>query len=276
MNNKLSSLFSFLKENHAPNKSFQLVSIKAALIPFSDSKSKMKSLLMDIANTQSKPKLDLLEKLWIAFDEETVEPLNSAQSLVRFLASWNSNAKEALRGKTHISDQVFCCLKKVPGFGEKTAALFVKNIMLAHLVHEELGFSGEGLAFLNDSKELTNPENMQLYLPVDAVIRHIFDRHLEYSTHVTSNATKSNFNSINKCISGFMEDNRIPQVEAIYWDDLWYWGFITQHGSGEKRKTEFNNPKYMSLRTSTAAEQPYKYIKEKAKEFLDILGPENK
>lgn len=273
MQEKLKNIFNFLKENHATNKSLQLVSIKAALVPFFDSKSKIKSLLMDVANTQSSPKLDALGKFWNEFDKSE-ESFSSARSLINFLAGQNNKTQATLQDKTHIAEQIFICLKEISGFGEKTAALFVKQLVMAHLDNEKLGFVEENLAFLKDSQALTNPQGLKLYLPVDAVIRHIFIEHLGYSNNAKSNSPKANFNSINCCLFGFMANNEIPAVEAIYWDDLWYWGFITQCGGGDGRKTQFNPAKYASFKTSTAA--ALEDVKKKATVFIDQIGASKK
>jgi hypothetical protein len=268
MHDKLNNIFHFLKENHATNKALQLASIKAALMPFSGSKAKIKSLLMDVANTQSSPKLDALGVFWNEFDKSE-ESFTSAQSLVDFLAAQSSRAEAALQGKAHVADQLFNCLKEISGFGEKTAALFVKQLVIVHLDHEDLGFPKEKLAFLEDSQALTKFDDLKLYLPVDAVIRHIFIEHLGYSTHAKPNLSKADFKSINDCIFDFMKNNAIPAVKAIYWDDLWYWGFITQHGGGNNRKTQFNPAKYSSLKTSTEA--ALKEINAKATAFINQL-----
>lgn len=250
MEKTLHKLFNFLKENHAHNRAVQYASIKSSLLPFLDSKSKIKSLLMDVAVTQSKPKLDLLVSLWKAIDEEN-KPLDSAQNLVDLLSGLIYIKNLPPLQETHLANQIFFYLRQVPGFGEKTAALFVKSLVMAHLKDSTLGFSDEKLPFLTDAEKLTSPDGIRLYLPVDSVIRHIFSKHLGHIPHA-NRTPKVAFESINKLIFQFMDANSIPALESIYWDDLWYWGFITQRGSGANRETKFNESKYMSLKSSNS------------------------
>jgi hypothetical protein len=267
---KIDELFIFLKKNHAPNKLLQLKSIQSSLFPFSDSKSKIKSLLMDVARTQSSPKLDKLVDLWESFDKYS-EPLASAQSLVCFLKQIQN--KYTPSEKEHLSEQIFQCLRNVSGFGDKTAALFVKQLILAHITDEELGYPNENLSFLDDGDDLTKLDGVKLYLPVDAVIRHIYINHLGFSADYPPIRLKSDFQSINDFFGCSVNPNIGAEIEAIYWDDLWYWGFITQHSGGESRRTEFNKSKYMSLKTSSC--EVLDVISKSADEFIAILGSES-
>lgn len=63
-------------------------------------------------------------------------------------------------------------------------------------------------------------------LPVDTVIKHIFKR---------INGTEMNFDSINNfLINGGYRSNE----KMLIWDDLWFWGFITQNAQNGNRNIE--------------------------------------
>jgi hypothetical protein len=55
------------------------------------------------------------------------------------------------------------------------------------------------------------------------------------------------------------------------WDDLWFWGFITQNGSGDQREFVWNENKYWVIKESDKSLEMVMEIKRKATEFLDII-----
>lgn len=258
---KLSEIFEFLKnnDNHKHNQALQLTFIKSSLTPFSSNKSKIKSLLMDAGNTQRSQSLDLISPFWRAFDEYESE-FDSAQDLANFLAWHQKKPGKKIKPSTepHVSEKIFLHLQDISGFGKKTAALFVKWLVLAHSENHEL-------RFLKDVDNLAG-DGLKLYLPVDSVIQHIFSKNFCNLQIRSWNA----FWEINEYLFDFMKTKNIPMNSAIYWDDLWYWGFITQRGSGDNRKTKFNEEKYRSLKTST--QEALSDVKVAANKFIQILG----
>lgn len=108
----------------------------------------------------------------------------------------------------------------------------------------------------------TISKNDNFYLPVDAVIIAIFKK--------LDSSTNWDFDKINKTLK---EKYNRHEIEA--WDDLWFWGFITQNGSGDNRAFEWNENKYWALEESDKNPKTIKEIKEKAVEFLKILTNDN-
>ena len=144
-------------------------------------------------------------------------------------------------------------MKSQNGWGEKTSALFSKTIF-----HLHNGNYPSNLAFWNDAPKKLN-ENDKFYLPVDAVIIEIF-KNIDKNTNWT-------FNKINNEIKKEYKGNSIE-----VWDDLWFWGFITQIGTGNTRKMEWNINKYWNLRESDKNEKMINEIKEKANTFLELIN----
>ncbi|MGK0459084.1 MAG: hypothetical protein ACJAVE_002071, partial [Polaribacter sp.] len=59
------------------------------------------------------------------------------------------------------------------------------------------------------------------------------------------------------------------------WDDLWFWGFITQVGTGENREMQWNLNKFWTLRESDKNPKMIIEIEKKAEIFLNILNKES-
>ena len=152
------------------------------------------------------------------------------------------------------------------GWGPKTSALLLKNIYQIHnYKNEEM----KRLAFWSDAPELKKTD--RLMLPVDAVIEFIFQNQIE-AYHWKSN----HFVKINDFLFKRFSNN----MEV--WDDLWFWGFITQRNTIIKdkngrnksiRKAEkFNEGKYWSLIYAPKDERTIDEIKKKCEEFVKILN----
>ena len=143
-------------------------------------------------------------------------------------------------------------MRNQKGWGDKTSALFVKTIF--HLHNNEYP---KELKIWNDVPfEIDN--NDELYLPVDKVIMSIFkqlDSDINWS-----------FNTINNQLKKYYSGTDIE-----VWDDLWFWGFITQNGSGNDRIFAWNENKYWALKESDKSPQTIDIIRVKSKEFLSLL-----
>lgn len=148
-------------------------------------------------------------------------------------------------------NSLFELLKAQDSWGAKTAALFVKAVYNTHA-----GYSKQ-LMFWQDAP-VTLATNDEIYLPVDAVIYFIFEQLGKPCSHT--------FGGINKYIKA-----NLPTGDIEVWDDLWFWGFITQKGGGKTRTMEFNEAKYWNLLHSPKAAKLIYKVKALANEFIGLL-----
>lgn len=207
-------------------------------------RDKILSLLYIVANTQSQPRIDQLANSFRFFYENE----DSLISFNNFILKINPTNKPKIN-----YDYLFKGMVKQQGWGNKTAALFVKIIFHMH----NNDYSKELKIWEDAPNEINN--NDSLYLPVDEVIKFIFNS-LEPSV-------TWNFNNINRRIA-----EKYSGREIEVWDDLWFWGFITQKGSGKNRSLEWNNNKYWTLKESSKNELDIVEIEKKAKEFIKIVS----
>lgn len=242
----LSAIYEFLKENHKFNNEIQYANLSRQLAPFNEASKAPEAarfLLHNIYNTQSQPKLDAYAK----FIEPIIQEKNALTSLNAF--------KRYLAKSSSLSEgtNLFTLLRKQSGWGDKTAALFVKNLYLIA--------KRDSLAkiFWSDIQDIRKSSE-KLPLPVDAVIKNIFD---------------ADFKSINLAIDNYNNVNSFQKRHAVIWDDLWFWGFITQNSSANSndskdRTFEWNESKFRSI--FSAHHFDLAEIKTKASEFLKITA----
>ena len=89
------------------------------------------------------------------------------------------------------------------------------------------------------------------------------------SKNCLANTTLSNFININSFLK---KDIQYTNNEMLIWDDLWFWGFITQNSQGKDgRKFGWNKAKYWSIFTAAKDEASIKGIQRLAKQFLKKL-----
>jgi hypothetical protein len=143
-------------------------------------------------------------------------------------------------------------MQRQDGWGKKTAALFSKTIF-----HLHNGNYSNSLTIWKDVPKSINSDD-NFYLPVDAVIISIFNK--------LNNIKKWNFDNINATLKAKYIGQ---QIEV--WDDLWFWGFITQNGSGDNRAFEWNENKYWVLKESDKNIEMINEIKNKTEMFLKII-----
>jgi hypothetical protein len=145
-------------------------------------------------------------------------------------------------------------LRAQNGWGQKTAALFVKNVINIHK-------SGERrLGFFHDARKLVRQitDNERIYLPVDAVIERIF---------YPGNAKPHNpFRRINDVLHEMTKDD---PSQMLIWDDLWFWGFMTQKGAGGGRSMEWNAPKFWAMRSHS--KDDVNEIEKLANQFVKLV-----
>lgn len=240
MKEKLNNIFNFLKENRMYNKQLQIKYYSSFILPYETKEEKLISIFYNIASTQSQPKINNLSE----FYKFIFEDLNALHSFKTFINRINPNQEASFQS-------LYNGMNNQKGWGNKTAALFTKTIF--HLHNEEYP---NYLKIWNDvPKELE--EKDKFYLPVDAVIIAIFAK-LEQKNW--------DFKKINKLLT-----ENYKELEIEIWDDLWFWGFITQEGSGIEREFKWNENKYWMLKESDKNQNKIDEIKYRAKEFLQII-----
>jgi len=237
----LGQIFKFLQENRIYNKTLQEKYYRSVVMPFDNVTDKIVSLLYHIANTQSQPKINKLAEFYkdIFFD------INCLVSFKSFIAKINPHNEFTFKSLYH-------GIESQPGWGKKTSALFTKSIF-----HLHNGQYSDKLKIWDDVP-LVIEETDDFYLPVDSVIIAIFKK-IEYNRNW-------NFDNINSTIKRYYHRHDIE-----VWDDLWFWGFITQNGSGDNRQFEWNLNKYWALQETDKAPLKIVEIRDKAELFLNIL-----
>ena len=245
MRSKLNKILEFLRENRSYNKDIQEKYNLNTIVPYDTKEEKVLSLLYDIVNTQSQPNINNIANFFKEL-EENKEVLNSFNSFVRYL---DQNCDEPNY------EALFQGLKSKPGWGDKTSALFVKNIC-----HFHNGEYSKKLYIWDDA-----PKNIaksdKISLPVDTVIIAIFNK-------LYPQEKKWNFSTINK----IMEDENFSNEDKEVFDDLWFWGFITQEGNASGRVHKWNENKYWMIKVASKDQTIIKQIENKANEFLKILN----
>jgi len=238
----LKNIFDFLIENRNYNKELQTRYYSGIVKPQNNKAEKIVSLLYHTANTQSQPKIDNLAEFYKKIYGNT-DLLNSFSG---FMSVIDANGTEP-----NNYSGLYNGMKNQNGWGEKTSALFAKSIF--HLHNNEYP---RELKIWNDAPtDLKN--NDYFYLPVDAVIIAIFK---------SIQPKNWNFKNVNKIIG---ENYSGKDIEV--WDDLWFWGFISQIGTGDGRKMGWNLNKYWTLRESDKSQKKIAEIQAKAEQFLNIL-----
>ena len=243
MKEPLKNIFDFLIENRIYNKELQTRYYSGIVKPQNSKAEKIVSLLYHTANTQSQPKIDNLAEFYKKIYKNT-DLLNSFSG---FMSIINSNDIEP-----NNYSGLYNGMKNQNGWGEKTSALFAKSIF--HLHNNE--YPKELKIWDDTPSDLEKNDNF--YLPVDAVIIAIFKE---------IKPKKWSFKNVNKIIE---ENYSGKDIEV--WDDLWFWGFISQIGTGDGRKMGWNLNKYWNLRESDKSQKKIAEIKLKAEQFLNILA----
>jgi len=241
MIDKLTNIYGFLIENRIYNHNVQERFYSQCILPFNKKEDRIVSLLYQIANTQSQPNIDNLAKFYKKIFEKSDH-----------LITFNNFLNLVNPGSPSLFFSLFEGMKVQNGWGLKTAALFTKAIF-----HLHNGKYSKELVIWDDAPNCISV-NDDFQLPVDTVIISIFNR--------LDNSTKWNYNSINKKIK---ENFSGESIEV--WDDLWFWGFITQFGSNSNRLMAWNESKYWALNTTDKNHIVIAEIQKKAQQFLDFL-----
>lgn len=239
MEKKMKEIFKFLLKNKKYNNELQEKFCITILRPYKTKEERAFALMHHIFYTQSQPKLDkALDFFRRIYSDKNA--LNSFNNFCQFL-------------KVDISEKpfqkLFYALKNQDGWGDKTAALFIKTVYQLHYSNQR------DLYFWNDIPKIN--EEDKFFLPVDTVIKFIFKK-------ITGN--NISFCKINKLV-----ENNSEWKNNFVWDDLWFWGFITQNGTGTNRKLEYNPGKYWALPYFDKRPHIIIEIEKRSKIFIELL-----
>lgn len=182
--------------------------------------------------------------------------LSSFKSFSLFLA--NTPAKKKKGG-------LFEALEAQPGWGPKTAALFIRNLAL--IEQNQVLRSN----FWTDIDVL---KSEVINLPVDAVILSIFSEFKSEDLDLKKSVPNT-FKSINTYLK---KDLNYSNEDILIWDDLWFWGFITQRSKSKdpKRDHIWNDAKYWSIFNAPHDNVSIRRIERHANEFIKIIEPKGK
>lgn len=243
MKEKLSKIYLFLIANRQFNKSVQASFYNFCISPNKKPADKACSLLFHILNTQSQPNIDKVAIFW----QSILRRNGKLSSFKAFL-----NALSTKQNYESPFSELFKALTKQPGWGNKTAALFVKAIYHVHKGQYKK------YSFWNDVPSLGKKD--QLRLPVDTVISYIFKK--------LSQGKIKSFAAINNVLT----KNEYKGKKMEVWDDLWFWGFITQKGMGNERSIGFNEAKYWAMPYSDKNSSTIKKIRNRAIQFKKLIA----
>lgn len=248
---RLADIYAFLEKNREFNSEVHKLEYAKALLPCAKDKNKMVIHLMHyVVNTQSQPSL---KALFIFF--KTLQEHGNLDTFQQFIFALDNIDRKPqwTNPESHETNYLglFHRLKNKPGWGEKTAALFVKAIYKIH--------QGDQKEFqFWDDVPVLQP-NDRLYLPVDAVIIEIFNR---------LGLEKCSFRTINDYLY-----KNLPETNMDIWDDLWFWGFITQKSDATgTRDLCVNEAKLWSLVAIPKQKRTLAHIDALANLFIKLIG----
>lgn len=242
---QLRNVFAFLEEHHRWSMNFERQEWTGILGGARSARERLRALLYCIANTQSKPKLDQLALFWKKLHNDYGS--EAKQSISSFQAFLGIDTGQPLT-------DLYNGLRMQCGWGQKTAALFVKNVVNIHRS------DASRLHFFHDAKNQVRriDAGERLYLPVDAVIKHIFyqERPVPYDA----------FDRINGTLHDLTRDD---PARMLIWDDLWFWGFLTQKTTGKSRSMAWNEAKFWAMRSHS--KDDIQVISALAEEFIGLV-----
>jgi len=252
--NRLKEIYFFLQQNHAWNKAIQIAEVRRILNSETHVKTRAKRLLFEAFLTQRNPKLEHV----MCFSKFLlqIEPhLSSFKKFITFLelpiAAQPKEILRSLQEKSRFAGNP-------SGFGPKTISIFLRNLAiiqrteLKNMLWADIPLWGK----------------MDFLVPVDRVIMQIFGK-LRQANLI--GRKYSGFDSINKCLK-----NSTPTgADMLIWDDLWFWGYITQNSRGGVRNHRWNEAKYWSIYTAKKASRTINKIKTQAQYFLSLIKSKN-
>ncbi len=239
---RIEAIFQFLKRNASINEALQVGFIRETLSPATVEERAL-LLLQRVMDTQASPQLDAVCQF--------IEPISQSGCL-------NSCADfRAYVARTTGSTDLWQGLRQSPGWGEKTAALLVRNLAITEK-HPALGS-----LLWPDVDVLMRAE---VRLPVDAVILAIFER----LGPLRNGKVLRSFSAINSYLKS---DLGYTSEDMYVWDDLWFWGFITQRSAPQQKQRihTWNAPKYWAIPHAPKSAKEVANIAQLAHEFLALF-----
>ncbi|MEW6344826.1 MAG: hypothetical protein AB1704_29610 [Pseudomonadota bacterium] len=236
----ISDLFAFLRRHHNINAEVQRGFITESLSPPRVEERAL--LLMHKAlQSQSQPNLDLICKF---FTDVTDAGAHSS------FGAFSSFVTD--HGRYELVDG----LRRKDGWGPKTAALFARNLAYIEL-NPPLKKK-----FWRDTSVL---EGDNLRLPVDRVITTVF----KALTRRLPEPPAATFAGINNYLHDQLD---YRDHDLLVWDDLWFWGFITQRSTmGRPREHGWNEAKYWALPHAPKDPVARRRIEVTSDRFLDLI-----
>ncbi|MBZ5790654.1 hypothetical protein K8353_11085 [Burkholderia contaminans] len=237
---QIRDLYAFLVEHHHVNAAIQQGFLGESLSPATvDDRALL--LMHRVLQTQSRPKLDRICQFFSRIRD---------QGAYRSFADFHHLI--TVDGKLGLVDG----LALQPGWGAKTAALFVRNLAYIESTPKLRA------KFWRDTRVL---EGDQLRLPVDAVILTIFESlapHINWSKSISPSSVGRYFH----------HNLEYRDEELLIWDDLWFWGFVTQKtAAGTARVHGWNESKYWAVPHAPRDHQSIQRIKRCSERFLQLI-----
>lgn len=252
---RVQRLFAFLEANRTWNEEFQTREYAGCLAGCGSAQERLLRFLHFNVSTQAGASMDQLSLFWKTIHNATSEQTCSLEAFTGYLAK-TATATRSKNNSTVPAPPVidrwkalFDALNAHRGWGKKTTALFVKAVVNLHRGPTELHFWNDA------TPDETPVTNSKLYLPVDRVILKIFQK----LTHPCPS-----LDNINRGLRA-----RYRGEQMLVWDDLWFWGFFTQNGSGDDRVLGWNSAKFWNQLSSAKSDE--REISALAEQFLKLL-----
>ena len=230
---RLKLIFQFLTLHRDWNRDFQNFEYRRSLAYCASEpnpeKARLHELLRGTAATQSQPRMGLLGPFWRSLHAFEANGMNSMDAFTAHLEATRSPPK-VMKVAAGPLERLYLALKEQSGWGAKTSALFVKNVIRIHQGPAEFHFWKDALELSRGSIK-----NDRVYLPVDRVIEKLFS---------ALDMQRPTFDKINKLLH-----EEYNSDEVIVWDDLWYWGFFTQIVMKDEESGNISTNDYMRERT---------------------------
>ncbi len=252
---RVQRLFAFLNENRAWNEEFQAREYAACLAGCGSAQERLLRFLHFNVSTQAGASMDQLSLFWKTIHNATAEQTCSLEAFTEYLIKTAVAARSKNDSTASVASVVdrwealFDALNAHRGWGKKTTALFVKATINLHRGPAKLHFWSD--ATPNEAPVTAS----KLYLPVDRVILKIFEK----LTHPCPS-----LDNINRELRA-----RYHGEQMLVWDDLWFWGFFTQNGSGTDRVLGWNSAKFWNQLSSAKGNE--REISALAEQFLKFL-----
>lgn len=240
----IASLFRFLQRHAHINRAIQIGFISESMSP-ATVRDRAFLLCHHVLNTQSQPKLDKMSDFF-----KSAHGADAFRSYKAFCTFLNLDAHKSLR----------VALAAQPGWGNKTSALLIRNLALIEQTPKLRSRFWKDVSVIKED---------HVALPVDSVITFIFDA----LQPAMFDEVGDDYRRINTYLRTELE---FTSAEMVIWDDLWFWGFITQRiKSSDKTRQHcfWNEAKYWAIPHAPRDDQSIQTIRRLAKSFVAIIDP---